>query len=90
MRLLITLAAAAALAACSHQSENNGVGQAPPETGRVSPSDTARNLPPPAPAPIDTAAKRDTTMAAPPPTTPPPTSTPTTPDTSSTIRHDSM
>ena len=29
------------------KNENNNVGQAPPETGRVSPSDTARNLPPP-------------------------------------------
>jgi len=94
MRLLLTLAAAAALAACSKQSENNAGQSPPPETGRVSPADTARNLPPPAPAPIDTATKTkpdtsiggggykaDTTMAP---------AAPTTRDTSSTMKHDSM
>jgi len=77
MRLLITLAAAAALAACSHQNENNGVGKAPPETGRVSPSDKAMRKP-------DTTMtggyKADTTRRAPPTTT----------HTSTTLRHDSM
>lgn len=93
MRLLLTLAAAASLAACSRQSSNS-VGQAPPETGRVSPSDTARNTPPPPTGPntpLDTSSKTkpdtsagkykaDTTKW-----TPPPSSTDTTK-----MKHDSM
>lgn len=51
MRMLIALAVVASLAACTQQADN-GVGRPPPETGRVSPPDTATQLP----TPPDTAA----------------------------------
>ena len=90
MRLLLTLAAAAALAACSHNNDN-GVGQAPPETGRVAPADTSMKAAPPPTTGVDT------TKAAPPPstgfdttkTTPPAAPAPVSPDTTM-MRHDSM
>jgi len=47
MRMLIALAVAASLAACTRQADND-MGRAPPETGRVAPPDTGRL------APIDT------------------------------------
>ncbi|MGE5230308.1 MAG: hypothetical protein ACM3NS_01105 [Deltaproteobacteria bacterium] len=49
MRMLIALAVAASLAACTQQADN-GVGRPPPETGRISPPDSGMNAPPGAPA----------------------------------------
>jgi hypothetical protein len=101
MRLLLTLAAVASLAACSHNNNDNTTGQAAPETGRVSPADTSSAGAPPATGTVDTTPTRmkpdtakggfDTTNAT----------TPTTPDTSrmspgmtdtsrTGIKHDSM
>jgi len=82
MRLLLTLAAVASLAACSHNNNDNTTGQAAPETGRVSPSDTSKAGTPPATGTIDTNTTRmkpDTTKGAFDTTK---TMTPATPDTS--------
>ena len=56
MRLLLTLAAVAWLAACSKNTSDNTTGQAAPETGRVSPADTSRAGTPPATGTVDTTA----------------------------------
>ncbi len=45
MRMLLALAVAASLAACTRQADND-MGRAPPETGRVAPPDTGRLTPP--------------------------------------------
>lgn len=45
MRMLLALAVAASLAACTRQADND-VGRPPPETGRVAPPDSARLTPP--------------------------------------------
>jgi len=95
MRLLLTLAAVASLAACSHNNNDNTTGQAAPETGRVSTSDTSKAGAPPATGTVDTNTTRmkpDTakTMT---PTTPDTShmAPPTTVDTSRTgMKHDSM
>ena len=41
MRMLLALAVAASLAACTRQADSDA-GRPPPETGRVAPPDTAR------------------------------------------------
>src|SRR5262249_19368684 len=58
MRLLLTLASVASLAACSHNNNDNTAGQAAPETGRVSPADTSRAGTPPATGTVDTSTTR--------------------------------
>jgi hypothetical protein len=86
MRLLLTLAAVASLAACSHNKNDNTTGQAAPETGRVSTPDTSKAGAPPATGGLDstktmTPTTPDTSHMAP----------PTTVDTSRTgMKHDSM
>jgi len=82
MRLLLTLAAVASLAACSHNKNDNTTGQAAPETGRVSTSDTSKAGAPPASGTVDTNTTRmkpDTAKGGFDSTK---TMTPTTPDTS--------